>query len=161
MEITIKDVIELIKALTWPVLALIIFVFLRREIRALFQSIIKRATKLSGGGISVELAANQVKSEKILEATDAEEKSKALRNLEIATTLAPKFDYWMKNFKHPAGRTQYDALLAWLVEDRGAQYISNNYEIFKTLAEVLAKMGYGTIPAPSEDEFKEAIKDNS
>lgn len=152
MEMTVKDIIELIKALAWPIVALIAIFLLRKEVKLLFRAITEKATKISGGGLSVELAANQVQSEKLGEPTTPDEKAKSLRSLEIAKAIAPKFDYWMKHYKHPP-ETHYERLLAWLVEDRGARYISRDYDIFKALAEVLSKMGYDTIPPPSEGEF--------
>lgn len=107
--------------------------------------------------MSVELAANQVQSEKLREHTPSDEKAKALRSLEIVKAIAPKFDYWMKNYRHPLGQTHFTRLLDWLVEDKGASYLSGDYETFKALAEVLSKMGYETMPPPSEGAFMDKI----
>ena len=153
MEITIKDIIDLINALAWPIVTLIIVLILRRELKSLTQVIIERATKISGGGMTVELAATQVKNQTLEDSTNPEEKAKALINLDIAKAVAPKFDYWMKRYNHPPGKTHYELLLDWLVAGRGAKYLAKDYGIFKALAEVLSKMGYDTLPSPSEGQF--------
>lgn len=153
MKVEFKDIIELVKALIWPVVTLVIVVFLRNEVKSFIQAIITRATKISGAGMSVELAASQLQNQKLSEPTSPEEKAKALRNLEIAKSIAPKFDYWIKKYRHPEGMTHYQGLLDWLVADGGIRYVSKDYELFKALAEVLSKMDYDTIPPPSEGEF--------
>lgn len=138
MEVTVKDIIELVKALAWPFVALVILFSLRKEVRTLFRAVIDRATKISGAGMSVELAANQVQTERLAEPTSPDEKAKSLRSLEMAKAIVPKFDYWMKHYNHPPGKTHYDELLDWLVADRGARYVSGDYQTFKALAQVLA-----------------------
>ena len=153
VEVTIKDLIELIEALAWPCSALIAILLMRKQLKILFEVIISRATKISGGGLSVDLAVNQVQSERLIESSTPEDKARDLRNLEIAKAIAPKFDYWMKNYNHPSGVTDYQELLDWLTHDKGARYVSRDYNIFTSLAEVLSKMGYDTIPAPTEGEF--------
>jgi len=153
VEVTVKDIIEIVKGLAWPFVTLVILFFLRKEIRTLFRSVIDRVTKISGAGMLVELAANQVQTERLAEPTSTDEKAKSLRSLEIAKAIAPKFDYWMKHYNHPLGKTHYYRLLDWLVADRGAKYLSGDYQTFKALAQVLSKMGYDTIPVPSEGEF--------
>lgn len=75
------------------------------------------------------------------------------RSVDIATAIAPRFDYWMKNYNHPSGLTHNQELLNWLTHDRGARYVSRDYDIFKSLAEVLSDMGYDTMPPPSIGEF--------
>jgi len=153
MELTVKYIIELVKALVWPFIALIVLFSLRKEITTLFKAVIDRATKISGAGMSVGLAANQVQAEKLAEPTSRDEKAKALRRLEMAKAIAPKFGYWMKNYNHPPGKTHYEELLDWLVMDRSTRYVSGDYDTFNALAEVLSKMCYDTIPTPSKGQF--------
>jgi hypothetical protein len=154
---TFKDIVDLVSALAWPATVLILAFAFRRELKAVFRAVLDRATKLSGLGVTVELAASQVQTERLSEGSPPEEKAKALRDLEVAKAIAPKFDYWMKNYNHPPGKSNRDELLDWLSADRGSRYVSRDYGIFKALAEVLAKMGYDTIPAPTEGEFSVAL----
>lgn len=154
MTPTFKELVELVSALAWPSVVLILALAFRREAKAVFRAVVERATKLSGLGVEVELAASQVASERLMERSSPEEKAKALRDLEVAKAVSRKFDYWMKNYNHPPGISHRDELLDWLVADRGARYISGDYGIFKALADVLSKMGYDTLPPPSEAEFR-------
>ena len=157
MNPTFKDIVDLVSSLAWPAVVLILACAFRRELKAVFSAVLDRATKLSGLGVTVELAASQVQTERLSEDSLPEQKAKALRNLEVAKAIAPKFDYWMKNYNHRPGRSHRDELLDWLSADRGSKYVSRDYGIFKTLAEVLAKMGYDTIPAPSDGDFRVAL----
>jgi hypothetical protein len=150
---TFKDFVDLISALAWPTVALLLVLTFRREARAIFRALFERATKVSGLGMEIELAANQVANERLMQPSSPDEKAKALRDLEIAKAVARKFDYWMKNYNHPEGLSHRDSLLDWLVADRGAWYVSRDYGVFKALAEVASKMGYDTLPPPSEGEF--------
>ena len=112
---------------------------------------------MSGLGMEIELAGNQVASERLNEPSSPDEKARALRDLEVAKAVARKFDYWMRNYNHPPDESHRDALLTWLVADRGARYVSRDYGIFKALAAVVSKMGYDTVPPPSEGEFRVSI----
>jgi len=103
--------------------------------------------------MEIEFAGIQVANERLTQPSTLDEKAKALRDLEVAKAVARKFDYWMRNYNHPPGKSHRDELLDWLVADRGARYVSRDYGVFKALAEVVEKMGYDTIPAPSEGEF--------
>lgn len=154
MTPTFKDIVDLVGALAWPVVVLTIGLAFRGEIRRLLAAMVNRATKLSGLGVTVELAATQVETERLREQSSPEEKAKALRDLEVAKSVAKKFDYWRQKYTHPEGISDRDLLLQWLGADRGARYVSGDYGIFKALAEVLAKMGYETLPPPSEGEFR-------
>ena len=159
MAPTFKDLVDLVGAIAWPGVVLLLGLAFRREIRHLLNAVVERATKLSGLGVTVELAAHQVESERLSEETSPEEKAKALRDVEIARAVAPKFDYWKKKYRHPEGISDRDSLLSWLDADRGARYVSADYGVFKALAEVLAKMGYETLPPPSETEFRLKVAD--
>ena len=150
---TFKDLVDLVSSLAWPAVVLLLGFAFRRELRALFAAVVERATKVSGLGLSVELAASQVADERLGQRSSPDEKARALRDLEVAKAVAKKFDYWMRNYNHPPGRSHRDKLLEWLVADRGARYVSGDYGIFKALAEVVARMGYDTVPPPSEGEF--------
>ncbi len=125
----------------------------------MFRAVVERATKVSGLGMEIELAASQVADERLIQASSPDEKAKALRDLEVAKAVARKFDYWMQHYNHPPGKSHRDELLDWLVADRGARYVSSDYGVFKTLAEVASKMGYDTVPAPSEGEFLVKIRE--
>ena len=153
MQPTFKDLVDLVSALIWPGVAVLLVLAFRREVKAILRVVVERATKLSGFGVEIELAANQVERERLIQPSTPDEKAKVLRDLEIARAAARKFDYWMKNFTQPPGLTQRNLLLSWLVSDRGSQYVSHDYGVFKTLAEVASKMGYDTLPPPPEDEF--------
>ena len=63
----------------------------------------------------------------------------------------------MKNYNHQPGLTHNQELLNWLIHDRGARYVYRDYDIFKSLAEVLSDMGYDTMPPPSISEFMAKI----
>jgi hypothetical protein len=157
MNPTFKDLVELISALIWPGIALILILAFRREVKAILRVVIERATKVSGFGVEIELAANQVERERLIQPSTPDEKAKALRDLEIARAAARKFDYWMKNYTQPPGLPHRALLLLWLVSDSGSRYVSHDYGVFKTLAEVASKMGYDTLPPPSEKEFMARI----
>ena len=153
MNPTFKDLVELISALAWPCVVLLLVLAFRREAKAIFRAIIERATKVSGLGMEIELAANQVANERLIQPSSPDEKAKAMRDIDIAKAVVRKFDYWMKNYNHPEGLSHRQELLDWLVDDRGARYVSEDYGVFRALAEVAARMGYDTVPPPSEDEF--------
>jgi len=59
----------------------------------------------------------------------------------------------MKNYNHPGNLSHNQELLNWLTHARGAKYVSRDYSIFKSLAEVLADMGYNTMPPPTVGDF--------
>ena len=59
----------------------------------------------------------------------------------------------MRNYNHPAGLTHNQELLSWPVADNGARYVSRDYDIFKSLAEMLSDIGHDTMPPPSIGEF--------
>ena len=154
MTPTFKDLVDLIDALAWPTVVLILALGFRRQLRGFLATVIERATKVSGLGWTVEMAANQVESERLGEDSSAEDKAKALRELEVAKAAAKKFDYWMKRYSHPSDRSDRELLLDWLSADRGARYVSGDYGVFSALAEVAKKMGYDTLPPPSAGEFQ-------
>jgi hypothetical protein len=156
---TFKDIVDLVRALAWPSVALLLVLAFRREAKAIFRAVIERSTKVSALGVEIELAARQVVDERLMQPSSLDDKTKSLRDVEIAKAAARKFDYWMKNYNHPPDRSHRDNLLAWLVADRGARYVSRDYNVFKALAEVASKMGYDTLPAPSEAEFNFKIQD--
>jgi hypothetical protein len=87
-------------------------------------------------GVEIELEANQVENERVIQSLTPDEKAKALRDLEIARAAARKFDYWMKNYTQPPSLSQRALLLLWLVSESGLRYVFQDYEVFKTLAEV-------------------------
>ena len=93
MNTSLIDLADLISALAWPAVAVLLFVTCRGELKALFRVIVERATKVSGFGVEIELAANQVANERLIQSSSPDEKAKALRNLEIAKAAARRFDY--------------------------------------------------------------------
>ncbi len=151
--------IELVKALAWPIVSLVVLLLLRREIRRVVDAIGARATKLTAGGVSIELAVCQLQSQVISQETTEEEKIQRLRALEITKGIAMRFDTWMKQYNHPDQPDQLH-LLEWLVADKGGTYTGVDYAVFKALAEVLSKMGYETLPAPSEGQFLAKVREN-
>jgi hypothetical protein len=153
MNPTFGDVVSLIAALAWPMAVIFLTLAFRREVKAFFRALGERATKLSWMGAQLELAANQVTTDRLVQPSSSDEKATALHEVEIARAVAGKFDYWMRNYNHPSAQSHREALLDWLVHDRGAQYVGRNYGVFKALAEILSKMGYDTAPPPSEGEF--------
>jgi hypothetical protein len=153
MNPTFKDLVSLVSAIAWPSVTVLMALAFRREVKGIFRAVTERANKVSGLGIQIELAGNQVTSERLLQASSPDEKAKALRDVEIAKAAAQRFDYWMKNYNHQPGLSHRDELLRWLVMDHGALYVSRDYGVFKALAEVVARMGYDTIPPPLEKEF--------
>jgi hypothetical protein len=154
MTPTFKDIVDLVDALAWPLVVLIIGLAFRGEIRRLLAALVDRATKLSGLGVTVELAASQVETERLREPSSSEEKAKALRDLEVAKAIAKKFDYWRREYSRPEGMSDRDSLLLWLGSNHGAPFVIEDYGVFKALVEVLAKMGYETVPPLSETEFR-------
>lgn len=154
-----EHLIKLVEALAWPIVSLVALLLLRREIRSVVDAVAARATKLTAGGVSVELAASQLQSETLMQQTTAEEKEKRLRALELAKGIATRFDTWMKRYNHP-DQTDQMHLLDWLVADKGGTYTGDDYEIFKALAEVLSQMGYRTLPPPSEGQFIAKVREN-
>ena len=160
MTPTFKDIVELVGTLAWPLVVLIIGFAFRGEIRRLLAAMVDRATKLSGLGVTVELAASQVETERLMEPASTEEKAKALRDLEVAKAIAKRFDYWRREYKHPGGMSDRDSLLLWLGSNHGAPFVARDYGIFKALAEVLAKMGYETLPPPSEAELRNKLPES-
>ena len=152
-----KIIADLVGSLAWPVTVLIIACTYRSEIKGILHVLPNRATKLSGLGVAVELAASQVAKDHLIEATTSDEKVKTLHDLEIAKAIAPKFDFWMSHYNHPKDQSDREGLLKWLSADRGFIFLSGNYQVFKALAEVVAKMGYDTIPAPTQGAFDLAL----
>lgn len=153
MTPTFNDIVELVAALAWPLVVLIIGFTFRGEIRRLLATMAEKATKLSGLGVTVELAASQVETERLMEPSSTEEKAKALRDSEVAKAIAKKFDDWRREYKHPTDMSDRNSLLLWLGSNHGAPFAVHDYGIVKALAEVLAKMGYDTLPPPSEAEL--------
>ena len=154
MNPTFNDIVDLLNALIWPLVLVFLVLMFRRETKSVIRAVVERVTKVSAFGIEIQLAANQVASDRLGRRASPEEKAKSLRDLEIARAAAMKFDYWMKNYNHPASLSHRDAMLNWLVADRGALYVARDYGVFKALAEVVSKMGYNTDPPPSEKEFE-------
>jgi hypothetical protein len=155
-----KDIVELVGALAWPLVVLIIGFTFRGEIRRLLATLTDKATKLSFFGVEAELAARQVETERLMEPSSAEEKAKALRDLEVAKAIAKKFDAWRREYKHPDGMSDRDSLLLWLGSNHGAPFAVHDYGIVKALAEVLAKMGYDTLPPPTEAKLRKMFPES-
>lgn len=70
--------------------------------------------------------------------------------------LANVFYHWMKHEKHPQ-QADNKHLIEWLVADAGALYI-RDYQHLCELAQELDSYGYQTIPAPSEDDYNDALQ---
>jgi hypothetical protein len=154
-----KDIVDLVRALAWPSVSLSLVLTFRREAKEILRAVIERGSKVSAFGVNIELAAELVASERLMQLPSPDVKTKSLRVVEIAKAAARKFDYWMMNYKHPPDRSHRENLLVWLVADNGARCVLRDYDVFKALAEVASKMGYDTLPAPSEAEFNFKIKD--
>jgi hypothetical protein len=159
-------IIRLLTDWAWPIVALIVFANLRGELKRLLGRIANSLSKISlPGGIALDLQnIEQVTANKkrnLLSITPtAEETAKDLRTLEVAKASAEKFIYWMANYNHQRVEPHSMKLLDWLVEDRGAAYLSENYDVFKEMATILAESGYRTFPIPSEREFRQKCKES-
>lgn len=154
-----EQIAKLVNALAWPIVFIITLLVLRVEIRRVVDAISARATKLTAGSVSVELAAEELQNQALTQERTEEERIKRLRDLEVAKGIASRFDTWMKRYNHPE-QTDQMHLLDWLVADKGATYTGNDYAIFQALAEVLSKMGYQTLPSPSEGQFMAKVREN-
>lgn len=121
---------------------------------------VDRTTKLSVFGLSVELAAGEVEKERLMEPSSIDEKARALQEVEVAKAIAWEFDNWRKEYHHPDGMADRNLLLLWLGSNHGAPFVSRNYGIFKALIEILANMGYETLPTPSEAELRNALPES-
>jgi hypothetical protein len=79
--------------------------------------------------------------------------------LGFANDLAKQFDNWMVNYHHP-NRSDRMHLLEWLVADRGADLIGDDYALFEKLAAALSMMGYDTKLAPPKQAFLSKIREH-
>lgn len=66
----------------------------------------------------------------------------------------------MAKYNHQRVEPHSMKLLDWLVEDRGVTYLSENYDVFKAMATILAESGYRTFSIPSESEFRQKCKES-
>jgi hypothetical protein len=75
------------------------------------------------------------------------------------TELAEQFDYWMKTYHHPGGKTHNQELVTWLAVDDGGRYV-RDYKMFCELAKALSAAGYmySTQPPPDKSSYQEAMK---
>ncbi len=80
--------------------------------------------------------------------------------LGFANDLAKQFDNWMMNYHHRPNRPDRLHLLEWLVADRGADLIGDDYALFEKLAAALSMMGYDTKLAPPKQAFLSKICDH-
>lgn len=155
----VEYIMRFVEATAWPLVVLALFVLLRREIRALVQAVASKAKKISAAGVSIELAARHLEQKVLAEAPPDEERVKVLRNVELAKGLAGNFDHWMRSHNHP---DQPDSmhLLDWLTHARGAEYVGEDYQLFRDIAEILHGMGYKTLPPPGEPQFLAKLREH-
>ncbi len=158
--------VRLLTDCAWPIVALIVFISLKTELKGLLRRVENSLSKLSlPGGFTldlqnIELAAESEKKRLLSETATAAEVSKDLRTLEAAKASAERFIIWMAMYNHQNVERHSMKLLDWLVADRGARYLSEDYEVFKSMATILAESGYRTIPVPSEQEFNQKCEES-
>jgi hypothetical protein len=158
--------VKLLTDWSWPIVVLIVFASLRTELQGLLRRVENSLSRLSlPGGFALDLQnieqATENQKEKLSSSTvTPEEAARNRRILEVAKSSAEKFIYWMTKYNHRNFEGDSMRLLDWLVADRGARYLSENYDVFKMMAFILAESGYHTIPVPSEDEFNQKCKES-
>jgi hypothetical protein len=160
MSLSFKDIVDLIRAVAWPAVTMVLAILFRRELKNVASAVAEKATKVSALGVSVEMAAKEVKNDRLGEESPVRDKANALEAVDVAKAIVPKFDFWMKNHRLERAKPDRELLLDWIrVDPTAATYLSRDYDVFKALAEVLAKTGYNTSPLPSEAEFRVALSD--
>jgi hypothetical protein len=88
MKIEFKDIASLVSSAFWPAVVLLLAWIYRKDIRAILNLILTRATKLSLGGASIELAANEAKNQVVQSQQSPEKKLAELDTLARAESIA-------------------------------------------------------------------------
>jgi len=163
-----KDVVTLISGIAWPALIITTLLIYRKDIRLILNLILTRATKLSAGGLSVDLSADEIRKGVIGSNATSDEKGRQLFRLEVAKNAANSFIRWfisepVIHARQPSGficdLTLKEILLAWIAYFGGSEILSRNYETFLLMLEVITGLGLAvTGGAISREEFEAMLK---